>query len=127
MANKSKQHTTPRRPRDYPTANTFTSGGESGCVYCKQDGHGPTQCKKVVSIDDRKRVIREHGRCFVYAVAILAETAVPHLDVVIVVGGTTLAFAGRLKRINLLKMVVVVIVTIVMRWLVMVIHKNQEG
>ena len=39
----------------------------------------------------------------VYAVAILAETAVPHLDVVIAMGGTTLAFVGRLKRINLLK------------------------
>ena len=63
----------------------------------------------------------------VYAVAILVETAVPHLDVVIVMGSATLASAGRLKRINLLKMVVVVIVTIVMRWLVMVIHKNQEG
>ena len=61
LANKGRQHTTPRQPR---ATNTFTSGGESGCVYCKQDGHGPTQCKKVVSIDDRKHVIREHGRCF---------------------------------------------------------------
>ena len=125
LASKGRQHTTPRRPRDYPTANTFTSGGESGCVYSKQDGHGPTQCKKVVSIDDWKGVIRKNGRCF--NCLRLVETAVPHLDVVIVIGSATLASAGKLKRINLLKMVVVVIVTIVMRWLVMVIHKNQEG
>ena len=30
LTSKGTQHTTPRRPRDYPTANTFTSGGESG-------------------------------------------------------------------------------------------------
>ena len=64
LASKGREHTTPRRQRDYPTANTFTSSGESGCVYCKQDRHCPTQCKKVVSVDDRKRVIRESGRCF---------------------------------------------------------------
>ena len=37
----------------------------------------------------------------VYATAILVETAMPHLDVVIVMVSATLASAGRLKRINL--------------------------
>ena len=64
LTSKGRQPTTPRQPRDYPTANTFTSGGENGCVYSKQDGHGPTQCNKVVSIDDWKGVIRKNGRCF---------------------------------------------------------------
>ena len=33
---------------------------------CGLEGHAPTNCKTIVSIDEHKRVIRSSGRCFVY-------------------------------------------------------------
>lgn len=40
-------------------------GVESGCCFCKQDNHSPVNCKRVTSVDERKRIIRENGLCFV--------------------------------------------------------------
>ena len=39
------------------------SSGNAGCCYCGEEGHTPVHCKKVASIEDRKRYIRENGRC----------------------------------------------------------------
>ena len=61
----SSQQTHPRRNRDYPTTRTFVGGVESGCCFCKQDNHSPVNCKRVTSVDERKRIIRENGLCFV--------------------------------------------------------------
>ena len=53
-----------KRGKEYPTTKTFFSGGESGCCYCGEEGHAPVNCKKVVSVEDRKHVIKESKRCF---------------------------------------------------------------
>ena len=66
--NKHKQnlqsHSTHRRGRDFPTTRTSVSGGESGCCYCGEEHHASAQCRKVSSIEARKCIIRESGRCF---------------------------------------------------------------
>ena len=63
LPNKHKQnlqsHSTHRRGRDFPTTRTFVSGGESGCCYCGEEHHASAQCRKVSSIEARKRKIRE--------------------------------------------------------------------
>uniref|UniRef100_A0A1X7TGG5 Uncharacterized protein n=1 Tax=Amphimedon queenslandica TaxID=400682 RepID=A0A1X7TGG5_AMPQE len=56
---------TPKRGRDFPTTATFTGGSQSGCCFCQQEDHTPAQCTKVTGVDERKRMIREQGRCFV--------------------------------------------------------------
>lgn len=43
---------------------TSTSSNPISCCYCGQEGHSSTNCKKFVSVDDRKRIIRESNRCF---------------------------------------------------------------
>ena len=54
-----------KRGKDFPTAATFTGGSQSGCCFCQREDHTPAQCTKVTGIDERKRMIREQGRCFV--------------------------------------------------------------
>ena len=53
-----------KRGKDYPTTGAYTSSSEGGCYYCKQEGHSPSNCRRVTNIDERKRLIREGGRCF---------------------------------------------------------------
>ena len=55
---------TPKHNKENPTVGTFVSGSESGCCFCGDKGHGPNQCQSVTSVEDRKRIIRENGRCF---------------------------------------------------------------
>ena len=62
---KTKPNNNYKRNRDYPTTRTFMGGGHSGCCYCKAEDHGPVNCKRVTAVDDRKRIIREQGRCFI--------------------------------------------------------------
>ena len=64
-SSQSSQQTHPRRNRDYPTTRTFVGGVGSGCCFCKQDNHSPVNCKRVTSVDERKRIIKENGLCFV--------------------------------------------------------------
>ena len=54
-----------KHSKDYPTTRTFVGGGQSGCCYCRGEDHGPVNCVRVPLVDDRKRIIREQGRCFV--------------------------------------------------------------
>ena len=53
-----------KRGRDYPTTGAYASSTAGGCCYCRQEGHSPTNCKRVTNIDERKRLLRESGRCF---------------------------------------------------------------
>lgn len=62
---KNKSEFYPKHSRESPTMKTFSSTGNVGCCYCGLEGHAPTNCKTIVSIDERKRVIRSSGRCFV--------------------------------------------------------------
>ena len=54
-----------RRSKEYPTTRAFMGSGQSGCCYCKGEDHGPVNCKRFATVDERKRIIREQGRCFV--------------------------------------------------------------
>ena len=58
-------HSAYRRGKDSPTTATFAGGSKSGCCFCQQEDHTPTQCTKVPGMDERKRLIREQGRCFI--------------------------------------------------------------
>ena len=58
-------HSPYRRGKDSPTTATFAGGSKSGCCFCQQEDHTPTQCTKVPGMDERKRLIREQGRCFI--------------------------------------------------------------
>ena len=53
-----------RCSRDYPTARTLVGSGQTGCCYCNNEDHSPVQCKRVVLVEERKRIIRAQGRCF---------------------------------------------------------------
>ena len=67
--NKPKQHFNSYKhhkpSRDLPTTRTFMGGGETGCCYCKQEDHVPSQCRNISDIEARKRLIKEMGRCFI--------------------------------------------------------------
>ena len=41
-----------------------TGGGPLACYYCQQP-HLASACKSVTSVEERKRILREAGRCFV--------------------------------------------------------------
>ena len=58
---KTKEPQNAKRSKEYPTTRTFMSSGNAGCCYCGEEGHTPVHCKKVASIEDRKRYIRENG------------------------------------------------------------------
>ena len=62
--NRNKSSSNAKRGKDYPTTGAYTSSGEVGCCYCKLEGHSPSNCRKVTDIDERKKLIREGGRCF---------------------------------------------------------------
>ena len=50
----------------HPTAATLFAGGQRAtptCYYCQQS-HLSHTCTKIVSIDERKRILRNAGRCF---------------------------------------------------------------
>ena len=56
----------PRRPTSGPptSAALLTGGSEvSTCCYCQQP-HSARSCDAVRSLEDRKRILREAGRCF---------------------------------------------------------------
>ena len=90
---KHKSEFYPKRSRESPTIKTFSSTGNVGCCYCGLEGHAPTNCKTIVSIDERKRVIRSSGRClFASAVVISVEIVTPPLDVLIAKGDIIQAF-----------------------------------
>lgn len=56
------------RSAKYPSTAAALLAGGSGvspsCYYCQQS-HLASACKNVVSVEDRKRILREAGRCFV--------------------------------------------------------------
>ena len=57
---------TSRKPLSCPptSATLLTGGSETPpCCYCQQS-HSPRSCDVVVSLDDRRRILREAGRCF---------------------------------------------------------------
>ena len=37
---------------------------KQSCCYCGAEGHSASQCKKYSNTEDRKKLIRESGRCF---------------------------------------------------------------
>ena len=54
-----------RRSKEYPTTRTFMGSGQSGCCFCKGEDHGPVNCKRFATVEERKHIIREQGRSFV--------------------------------------------------------------
>ena len=56
-----------KQPKDNHPGTTsafFSSDGKPWCCYCRQS-HSPTSCKTVTSHGERKRILKESGRCFI--------------------------------------------------------------
>ena len=56
-----------RSGRNHSTAAALlasTGGGPLACYYCQQP-HLASACKSVTAVEERKRILREAGRCFV--------------------------------------------------------------
>ena len=82
-----------KRSKDYPTTRTFVGGGQSGVVIAGGEDHGPVNCVRVPLVDDRKRIIREQGRCFVcLRPGHVSRNCPPPHDVVIVMVTTIPVF-----------------------------------
>ena len=62
----SSQATSRKPSVGLPTASTLLTGGSEvqTCCYCQQS-HSARSCGVVKSPDDRRRILREAGRCFI--------------------------------------------------------------
>ena len=46
-----------RSSKEYPTTRAFMGSGQSGCCFCKREDHGPVNCKRFATVEERKRII----------------------------------------------------------------------